>query len=316
MSKRSPLPMEALHKTMTGNQRQSYAPSPFRDKPPHLAVENEKEDTTGKQEQPPLHGTGAEVYERGLVPAIFAPWATILIEQSALQPGDRVLDVACDTGVVARLAARQVGPTGRIIGLDNNAGMLAVVRSLPSIPDISLEWHEGSALAMPFADASFDALLCQQGLQFFPDRSAALCEMHRVLVPGRRLVLSVWGPLEQCPGYAALVVALEYHLSTAAASIMRAPFALGDASEAQSLLARELFHEIHLHTTVRTVHFASPEQFVRLEMIPSHLGSPVARMDEHALSVLISEVNTALHPYVSPDGLAFPMQAHLVTAQK
>ena len=122
------------------------------DKTPHLAIENKKEDATGQQEQQPLNGTGAEIYERGLVLAIFAPWATILIEQAALQPGDRVLDVACGTGVVARLVARQVGSTGQIIGLDNNTGMLAVARSLPPIPGVSLEWQEGSALAMPFAD--------------------------------------------------------------------------------------------------------------------------------------------------------------------
>jgi len=286
------------------------------DKTPHFAVEYKKEDATGQQEQQPLRGTGAEIYERGLVPAIFAPWATILIEQAALQPGERVLDLACGTGVVARLAAQQVGSTGQIIGLDNNTGTLAVARSLPPIPGVSLEWQEGSALAMPFADASFDALLCHQGLQFFPDRSAALREMHRVLVPGGRLVLSVWGPLERCPGYAALVGALEHHIGTAAASIMRSPFALREASEVRSLLAWGSFHKVQLHTTVRTVHFASPEQFVRLEMIPSHLESPVARVDERALSVLISEVNTALQPYVSPDGLAFPMQAQLVTAQK
>ena len=286
------------------------------DMTPRLAVENKKEDATGQQEQQPLHGTGAEIYERGLVPAIFAPWAAGLIKQAVLQPGDRILDVACGTGVVARLAARQVGSTGLIVGLDNNAGMLAVARSLPPIPGVSLEWEEGSALAMPFADASFDALLCQQGLQFFPDRSAALREMHRVLVPGGRLVLSVWGPLERCPGYAALVGALEHHIGTAAASVMRAPFALGETSEVHSLLAGGPFHEVHLHTTVRTVHFASPEQFVRLEMIPSHLESPVARMDERALSLLISEVNTALQSYVSPNGLALPMQAHLMTAQK
>jgi SAM-dependent methyltransferase len=308
--------MEANHKGMTSKQGQGYAACPFMDKTPHPAVESKKEDATGQQEQQPLHGSGAEIYERGLVPAIFAPWAAILIEQAALQPGDRVLDVACGTGVVARLAARQVGPPGQIIGLDNTAGMLAVARSLPPIPGVSLEWQEGNALAMPFADASFDALLCQQGLQFFTDRSAALREMRRVLVPGGRLVLSVWGPLEQCPGYTALVRALEHHIGTAAASIMRAPFALGEASEAQSLLVGELFHEVHLHTTVRAVHFASPEQFVRLEMIPSHLESPVARMDERTLSVLISEVNTALQPYVNPSGLALPMQAHLVTAQK
>jgi len=234
--------------------------------------------------------------------------ATLLIEQAALQPSERVLDVACGTGVVARLAAKPVGSTGQIIGLDNDAEKLGVARSLPPLPGVSLAWQEGNAIAMPFADASFDALLCQQGLQFFPDRPAALREMHRVL--------SVWGPLERNPGHAALVVALEGHLATAAASAIRSFFALGEAWEVRSLLAGGPFHEVQLHTATRTVRFASPEQFVRIEMIPSRPESPLAGMDERALSVLISEVNTALQPYVGPDGLAFPMQAHLVTAQK
>jgi SAM-dependent methyltransferase len=286
------------------------------DKPPSLSVENEKEAAMSQQEQRQLRGTEAEIYERYLVPAVFAPWAAMLIEQAALQPGERVLDVACGTGVVARLAAQQVGSTGQIIGLDNDAERLAVARSLPPIPGVSLEWQEGSALAMPFADASFDALLCQQGLQFFPDRPAALHEMHRVLVPGGRLVLSVWGSLERCPGHATLVGALQRRLATAAASHLRSFFALGEALEVRSLLAGGPFNKVQLHTVMRTVRFASPEQFVRIEMFPSHPESPVAGMDKRALSVLISEVNTALQPYVSPDGLAFPMQAHLVTAQK
>src|SRR6266568_3935530 len=155
--------------------------------------------------------------------------ATLLIEQAALQPSERVLDVACGTGVVARLAAKPVGSTGQIIGLDNDAEKLGVARSLPPLPGVSLAWQEGNAIAMPFADASFDALLCQQGLQFFPDRPAALREMHRVL--------SVWGPLERNPGHAALVVALEGHLATAAASAIRSFFALGAAWEVRSLLA-------------------------------------------------------------------------------
>jgi SAM-dependent methyltransferase len=258
-----------------------------------------------RQEQRQLRGTEAEIYEHYLVPAVFAPWAAMLIEQAALQPGERVLDVACGTGVVARLAVKLVGSTGQVIGLDNDAERLAVARSLPPLPGVSLAWQEGSAFAMPFADASFDALLCQQGLQFFSDRPAALREMHRVLVPGGRVVISVWEPLERNPGHAALVVALEGHLAMAAASAIRSFFALGEASQVRSLLAGGPFHEVQLLTAVLTVRFASPEQFVRIEMFPAHPDS-----------VLISEVDTALQPYVSPDGLAFPMQAHHVTARK
>ena len=270
----------------------------------------------GQQEHPLLHGTGAEIYERGLVPAIFASWAATLIEQAALQPGERVLDVACGTGVVARQAAQHVGPTGKVIGLELHADRLAVARSLSQLPGVSIEWQEGNALALPFSAETFDVVLCQQGLQFFSDRPAALREMHRVLLPGGRVVLSVWGPLERSPGHAALVRALECHLDRAAASVIRSFFALGEASEVRSLLAGGPFHEVHLHSSTRTVRFASLEHFVWLEMLPSHLENPVAEIDDGALSLLISEVNTALQSYMSPDGLAFPMQAHLVTAQK
>ena len=270
----------------------------------------------GKPEPPPFHGTGAEIYERGLVPAVFAPWAALLIEQAKLQSGERVLDVACGTGVVARQAAQHVGPTGKVIGLDLHGDMLAVARSLPELPGASIGWQEGNALALPFSDETFDVVLCQQGLQFFSHRPAALREMQRVLVPGGRVALSVWGPLERNPGHAALVRALERHLDAAAASAMRSFFALGEVREVRSLLAGGLFREVHLHTAVLTVRFASPEQFVWLEMLPSHLENPVARMDVHALSVLVSEVNAALQPYVTSDGLAFPMQAHLVNARK
>jgi hypothetical protein len=131
------------------------------------------------------------------------------------------------------------------------------------------------------------------------------------------VTLSVWEPLEQNPGHAALVRALERHHDAAAASATRSFFALGEVGEVRSLLlAGGLFREVSLHSAVLTVRFASPEHFVWLEMLPSHLENPVAQMDVHALSVLVSEVNTALYPYVTSDGLAFPMQAHLVTARK
>ena len=126
------------------------------------------------QEQWQLDGSAPELYQRYLVPAITAVWAADLVDQAAPRPGERILDVACGTGVVARAAAERVGGTGRVAALDINPGMLAVARSLPAAPGPAIAWHEGSVLALPFPDAAFDVVLCQIGLQFFPDRSAAL----------------------------------------------------------------------------------------------------------------------------------------------
>ncbi len=114
-------------------------------------------------------GNAAEVYERDLVPAMFAPWAPVLVDAAEVRPGDQVLDVACGTGVVTRLAAERVGSAGRAVGLDSNAAMLAVARSLPPVNGAAIEWYEASALRMPLPDAAFDVVLCQQGLQQFPD---------------------------------------------------------------------------------------------------------------------------------------------------
>lgn len=124
----------------------------------------------GEQSGFQLGGNAAELYERYAVRYFIGPWAPELVDIASLKAGERVLDLACGTGVVARLAAAKVGPSGKVTGLDLNAGMLAVGRSLPLAYGASITWVEGSAMATGLPDASFDVVLCQQGFQFFPDR--------------------------------------------------------------------------------------------------------------------------------------------------
>jgi ubiquinone/menaquinone biosynthesis C-methylase UbiE len=116
-----------------------------------------------------------------MVPALFATYAASLIAQAALQPGERVLDAACGTGIVARMAAPHVGETGHVTGLDLNAGMLEVARKGPTLHGAPITWQEGNLEALPFEEGTFDVVLCQQGLQFCPNRAAAVREMRRVL---------------------------------------------------------------------------------------------------------------------------------------
>ncbi len=134
-------------------------------------------------------GSPGDIYERLMAPAIFAPWTRDLVALAAVRPGERVLDLACGTGVVARAVAVQPGGAGPIVGLDLNPGMLATARAVAT--DLPIDWREGDATALPFADGAFEVVFCQQGLQFFPDKPAALAEVHRVLAPGGRVLLSV-----------------------------------------------------------------------------------------------------------------------------
>src|ERR1700722_8583613 len=143
-----------------------------------------RNDPMSQQGQWQVAGSAPEVYERELVPAVFRPWAPILVDLAHPRPGERVVDVACGTGVVARIVAARVGPKGTVVGVDLNPGMLSVARSAVSTdPRASapVQWQEASADKLPFPDGSFDIVYCQLGLQFFVDRAAALCEMRRVL---------------------------------------------------------------------------------------------------------------------------------------
>jgi ubiquinone/menaquinone biosynthesis C-methylase UbiE len=270
-----------------------------------------------QQEQGQLIGNPAELSERYMVPAIFRPWGADLVTLAAPQPGERVLDVACGTGVVARLAAPYVGGAGQVQGLDINAEVLAVARSLPPPLGASIIWHEGSAVAMPFSDAAFDLVLCQQGLQFFPDRPAALREMHRVLAPGGRVALSVWRAIEHSPAYVVLADTLERHGFAEVAASRRAPFVLGSAEEIRALLTEAGFQQVTMCLAVKMARFASPELFVRLQTTASVVvpTSVFARVSEEARRALIREVSGALRSYVDDAGLAFPMEAHVAVAR-
>jgi ubiquinone/menaquinone biosynthesis C-methylase UbiE len=187
-----------------------------------------------QQGQWQVAGSAPEVYERELVPAVFGVWAPILVELAQPRPGERVVDVACGTGIVARIAATRVGPTGALVGVDLNPGMLDVARSIA--PTGWLQWQEASADKLPFPDGSFNVVYCQLGLQFFADRAAALREMLRVSSAEGRLALMVWRSIHESPGFAILAEALERHIGQAAAAIMRAPFGLSNADELEALV--------------------------------------------------------------------------------
>jgi SAM-dependent methyltransferase len=104
----------------------------------------------------------AEVYEDFLVRWQFRPWTAVLLAEAAIRPGERILDLATGTGIVAREAAPFVGERGRIVALDINPAMMAVGRSLPEPAGASIEWLEGDAAALLLPDAAFDAVLCQR----------------------------------------------------------------------------------------------------------------------------------------------------------
>jgi len=258
-------------------------------------------------------GNASETYEKYLVPAIFGAWPPTLLRLVSPRPGDRVLDVACGTGTVARLAAEKIGPTGKVVGLDISAAMLTVAHSIPS-PVGRIEWKEGDALSIPFTDGSFDVVTCQLGLQFFPDRAKALREMKRVLVPSGRLAILVWRPIRYSPGFAVLEQALERHAGSEAAAWMRSPFSFGDAHVLKNLVQVTGFANTTVRIEIGTVRFQSIDQFVSLYAAGTPLSTHVSHMSEKAYSAMVENVRSGLESYVDDEGLAFPIEANLATA--
>jgi len=218
-----------------------------------------------------LAGTAPEIYAEHLVPAVFAPWAPVLLDAAAVGIGHTVLDVACGTGVVAAAAAEQVGPSGAVTGVDINPGMIAVAARTQGV-----RWAQADAARLPFPDGGFDRVLCQAGLQFVPDRLGALREMRRVLRPGGRVALLVWRALHHSPGFAALADALQTVVGPEAAAVMRAPFVFGDDPRPLvTLLDSAGFGDVDVQARAGTVRFASVEAFVRCQRAASPLAAHV-----------------------------------------
>jgi SAM-dependent methyltransferase len=267
------------------------------------------------EEQWQVAGSAAQVYERELVPAIFGPWAPRVVALATLAAGERVLDAACGTGVVARLAAERVGADGRVVGFDLNPGMLTVARSLP-VRGAPIGWVQATAGRLPFPDGSFEVVCCQLGLQFFPDRAAALAEMARVLVPGGRLAAMVWRSIDHSPGFQVLAEALDRHIGPAAGAMMRAPFGLSEEGALRGLVAGAGFGEVTVDRQAGAVRFGSAQELVVAYGAGSPLAGAIGGAGPAARAGLVAEVKAALEGWQGAAGLGFPIEALLVSGRR
>jgi SAM-dependent methyltransferase len=264
-------------------------------------------------EQWQLEGNAAEIYERTAGRYILGPWASGLVDLAGVRSGERVLDLACGTGVVARVAAQRVGVSGRVTGLDLNAGMVAVARSLPAPEGAPVSWIERSAQDTGLPDASFDAVLCQQGLQFFPDKPAAMREARRVLAPGGRVAMSVWRTMGVYN--TAVGKALGRHIGADAASRFCASRKVPDDRDLFDLAAAGAFRDATLHTQTRTVRLPFVDRFVLSHLAGTPVAAQLRAMSDAARAALAREVAQALAAYREGDEVAFPEEITVITAR-
>jgi SAM-dependent methyltransferase len=255
----------------------------------------------------------ASAYEKYLVPAFFTGCAERLLELAEVKPGERVLDVATGTGIVARLAAAGVGADGAVTGTDVNEGMLAAAAAAgPG----EIEWRQADVAALPFPDGSYDLVTCQQGLQFVTDHSAALHEMRRVLAPEGRVALAVWRGIEVNPAFVAVVDVLDRYVGTDAGMVLREPFAGPDRADLHRLLTAAGFRAVRVRIGIVDVRFPSAREFLRREVVSTPLAEPVSGLDEARHEQMTAELERTLAPYTDDDGIAFPFQTWLAVAAR
>lgn len=252
----------------------------------------------------------AEVYESRFVPAIFAEWAPIILDAVGVEAGDRLLDVACGTGIVARTAHRAEVASVEVHGVDLNEGMLTVARRI----EPGVTWHQSDVVALPFEAETFDAVTCQMAAMFFPDRRAAIADMARVLRPGGRISLVVPAALDEQPAYEPFVEAAVARTDESSAALLGAYWNCGDRVAFAADLEAAGLTDVRTRTRAGTARFASVADFVETEISATPLAE---RVSPEVRSGIVADVSTALSEYEEEgEDFAIPLVCNIVAAVK
>jgi ubiquinone/menaquinone biosynthesis C-methylase UbiE len=266
----------------------------------------------GPDERWQMSGSAADKYER-FVASWFAAWADDLVERASLQAGWRVLDLACGTGVVTRAAGPVVGPTGTIVSSDLNDDMLAEARRHP-VEGAAVEWQQADATDLPFETEEFDALLCQQGLQFVPAKAEAVAEMHRVLRPGGVAAVSVWRSPEHNPYISALAEGLRGHVSPEAGQTMLAPCALGDREELAKLFRDAGFSSIDVEAVTIQREPRNANEAIGGNLVALPIADQIEAMGSNARERMVDDIAESLADDITDGVLASSNSAHVALA--
>ena len=252
----------------------------------------------------------AETYEASFVPSLFAGLAEHLVASAGIAPGQRILDVACGTGIVARTAAGRAGERGRVTGLDLNDAMLTVARRVR--PD--LDWRQGDAASLPFPDGSFDVVLCQSGLMFVPDVAGAVREMARVAADGGTVGVQVWSSLHRQTGIRPLAEAVARYAGRDAVDLISTYFRLGDREAFTGYFDAAGLQVTSVRSLPVTLRAPSIDEYVTTEVESTPL---VSRISDDVYRRIREDARIALARFCDDEGwLALPLEVYLVIARK
>ena len=242
----------------------------------------------------------AAAYDQRLVPWLFAHWADPLLEMAAVQPSNHVVDLACGTGLITRALVRRLDEDGHIYGVDLDPVMLARAAATVNRPQVT--WHEADAGHLPLETSTIDVVVCNQGLQFFPDRDVVLAEVRRILRPGGRLALAVWGRLEANPWPAVMAEAVGEFLGDDARAGTESVCALGDSDRVRTVLAGAGFVDIDIAEVEHTAHHRDVQDAIDGQLAAVPFAESIDALGPDRRSELIDTMADHLANYTAPNG--------------
>ena len=257
--------------------------------------------------------TFPEMYEQWLVGPLFRPWADLTLDELNLASGDRLLDIACGTGIVARTARERWGDGTSIVGIDISPDMLAVARR--AAPDI--DWRQGNAAALPLQDGEqFGVIVCQQGLQFFPDKPAAAAQMRLAAAPRARVAVSTWRSDDEIPFFRELRRIAESHLG----NIVDQRHGFGDTAALEQLLRDAGFREVRSRIISRIMRFEPDTWLLRgnaMALVGMSLAGKAMDQEEkrRVVDSIVSDSERVREQYSDGSELAFELSTNLTIAK-
>lgn len=256
-------------------------------------------------------------YEELLVPRLFRPWAALLLDQLQLCDGEVVVDVATGPGTLAGMAAERVGSAGKVIATDISAPMLQVARSKPSpAASAPIEYLECAAAPLLVPDEVADLVVCQQGLQFFPDKPAALREMWRVLKPRGRLGIAVWSNLQSCTIWSAYHDALDATGLSELAQMMLAPFSWGSLASLREAVTLAGFRQVVASTRSLPIVFEGGDSQVFEALFGQPVGPAIQALPDATRQRLRAAIAREVAPMMADGRVQATMTSHLAIAEK
>ncbi len=228
-----------------------------------------------------------------------------MLALAALQPGERVLDVACGTGLVTFRAALAVGPEGAVLGVDISDAMVQEVREVAGrrgFAQVRAERMAAESLDLP--ERSFDVALCALGLMFVTDPAATLAGIHRALRPGGRFAAAVWGARQNC-GWAELFPIVERRVASDVCPLF---FQLGTGDTLAGAMAAAGFADITAERLRPTLRFASTEEACEAAFLGGAVALAYARFDEATRASARAEYLASIAPYRAGEGYEIPAE--------